>query len=312
MRVSVRFSAFFVIMTVLLAACAGNPNTGQSGPRLVQDNTLEPIDESLLPTRVMSPTPEFTPVPDDAEDRDADAPAAIPPDSGEVVSPLQQVTVEADFVLVTPTLPPSKTPTQTPTFTQTPTITPTPSVTATATATMPVFPTSIIMPVTAPVAQPIPQICDSTWFFIEPRPASCPLNPPLADQGVYQEFQNGFMVWVRPQNAIYVMYNDQQNPRWQVFRDGFEEGMPEFDGAYINSPHPNTWQPRRGFGLLWRNNQAIRDRIGWATQEWEQPFSVQTQTASDGSIFISTPNQSVFGLLSGGRDWTLYRSYAGF
>jgi hypothetical protein len=287
------------VLIAVLAACASDPIA--EGPRLVQDFTLAPTEvEGVLPTRFLSPTPERTLPPD---------PTAAPP--GEVLSPLEEITLEADFVLVTPTLPPSKTPTATPTITETPTITPSPTLTATATATMPAFPTSIIIPVTAPVANPVPQVCDSTWFFIEPRPASCPLNPPMADQGVYQEFQNGYMIWIRPQVAIYVLYHDGTQPRWQVFRDHFVEGMPEFDAAYIDSPFPGTWQPRRGFGLLWRSNQAVRDRIGWATMEWEQPYSAQTQTAADGTVFISVPT-GVFSLQPGGTGWNLHRSFSGF
>jgi hypothetical protein len=288
------------LTVIVLVGCRTDPAGGQgSGPRLVQDVTLEATH--ALPTRILSPTPERTAVEEPAGEV-----------FSEVLSPLEVMTVDADFVLVTPTLPPSKTPTETPTITLTPTTTPTPTITATATATMPFFPTSIIAPVTAPVANPIPQICDSTWFFIEPRPASCPLSPPMSDQGVYQTFQNGHMIWVRPQGAIYVLYDDHAQPRWQVFRDHFEEGQPESDSAYDSAPFPGTWQPRRGFGLLWRTNPAVRNRIGWATLEWEQPYSVQTQTASDGSIFISDPNRRVFNLLPAGSSWSLYRNFSGF
>lgn len=218
-------------------------------------------------------------------------------------NPLQRVTFEADSVLVTPTLPPSKTPSETPTQTLTPTQTMTPTITVTASATTFLLPTSEIIAITQAVPQPINQVCDSTWFFIEPRPASCPLNPPNVGQGVYQSFQNGYMVWVGNQDAIYVMYNDQQFPRWQVFRDYFNEGMPEVAGDYLNAPGPGLWQPRRGFGLLWRDNRVVRDRIGWGTMEWEQPFSTQVQTSNEGEIFISRPDTGVFILLAGGRDW---------
>jgi hypothetical protein len=258
---------------------------------LVGEVTL--AQSSPAPTRVLSPTPQ-------------------PITTSELVSPLEVVTLQADFVLVTPTLPPSKTPTQTPTFTRTPTVSPTPTITVTATATAPVFPTSYVIAVTAIVAQPLPQVCDSTWFFIQPRPASCPLNPPLASQGVFQQFQNGYMTWVQQQDAIYVLYNDPTQPRWQVYKDYFREGMPESDPAYAAAPTPNTWQPRRGFGLLWRNNAIVRQRIGWAVQQWEQPYSVQTQTAADGTIFLSLPDSSVFALTPGGANWQGYSSYAGF
>jgi hypothetical protein len=278
-------------LAICLVACTPEANNGDAGLRLVQDVTLAPTTPA--PTRVLSATPP-------------------PVVTSELISPLEVVTLQADFVLVTPTLPPSKTPTQTPTITQTPTQTPTPTVTVTATATAPVFPTSFIVPVTAVISLPLPQVCDSTWFFIQPRPANCPLNAPLASQGVFQQFQNGYMVWVQQQDAVYVLYNDPVLPRWQAFNDQFNEGMAEDDPAFANAPLPGTWQPRRGFGMLWRANSVVRQRIGWAVEQWERPYSVRTQTASDGAIFVSEPGGGVFSLIPGGTGWERYSSYSGF
>ncbi|MCS6834489.1 MAG: hypothetical protein NZ750_00540 [Anaerolineae bacterium] len=268
---------------MIFVACS-SPSSDASGPRLVREVTLPPATADL-PTLAVTATILRTP---------------------EIISPLQQVTIEADFVLVTPTLPPSKTPTTTPTLTNTPTATLTPTSTATATATALLFPTSQIIPIIAPVAAPINEICLSNWFFLSPRPASCPLNPPSASNGVYQSFQNGYMVWVGNQTAIYVMYSDAAQPRWEVYRDGFLEGMDESSSEFMNAPAPNLWQPRRGFGLLWRENQAVRNRIGWATLEWEQPYSVQVQTASDGAVFVSAPGNVVFALFPNRASWQMF------
>jgi len=285
-----------IVILVLVAACSSQPSPNQGGgPRLLQDVTLAPT--LPIPTRILSPTPEIE---------------QSPRPTSEVSSPLNVVTVEADFVLVTPTLPPSKTPTNTPTITTTPTLSPTPSITVTATATIPVFPTSIINPVTAVVPNPQDVICDSVWFFIEPRPANCPVAAPTASQGVYQPFENGYMVWLGSQDAIYVFYNDITQPRWEVYRDEFEEGMPEDDPFFGDPPREGVWRPRRGFGMLWRNNDAVRDRIGWAIEEWEEPYSAQVQTAQDGTFFISEATGGVFGLLPGGRDWARYAGFDGF
>lgn len=276
----------FVMVVLLLAACEGAINEPQ-GPRLVLEVTLPP--STYAPTRVLSLTPE-----------------ALPEVTSELVSPLDMITLEANYVLVTPTLPPSKTPTLTPTITPTPSLTPTPTETVTATATAPLFPTSIILPVTAVVANPLPQVCDSTWFFIQPRPPSCPLNAPSASQGVFQMFQNGFMIWVGQVDAIYVLYHDQSQPRWQVFKDFFDEGMPEDDPAYAIAPSAGLWQPRRGFGMLWRSNAAVRQRIGWGTEQWERPYSVMVQTGSDGTLFVNDPNGGIFAIVAGGSNWQFF------
>lgn len=283
-----------MLTLLLLMACSADPAPDDGGPRLLRDSTLAPTTPAA--TRILSVTP----------------PRAVTLGStNEVLSPLEDITVQADFVLVTPTLPPSKTPTTTPTITPTQTVSPTPSVTVTATATLPTFPTSIVQPVTAVISAPINQVCDTAWFF-EPRPASCPLAAPTAAAGVFQTFQNGYMIWVGSQDAIYVMYNDYSRPRWEVYRDQFDQGMIEDDPAYANAPVPNTWQPRRGFGMLWRGNEVVRNRIGWAIDELEIPFSVQVQTAGDGTFFVSDAQNHVFGLTPGGVDWVRYAGYAGF
>lgn len=279
---------FRVLLVAMLlsvfAACVPVSSGEPDGPVLVREVTVVPSE--ALPTRVLSPTPiRVTP---------------------EIQSPLSQVTVDAQFVIVTPTLPPSKTPTQTPTFTPTLTFTPTPTLTNTATATTFLLPTSEFIAITQPVAAPNNRICDSNWFFIQPRPQSCPMYPPNASAGVYQEFQNGYMIWVGSQDAIYLLYGDQGSPRWEVRRDYFLEGMSESAVEYDNAPLSNLWQPRRGFGWLWRADANIRSRIGWATQQWEEPFSVQVQTANDGAIFVSTPRGTVFALFPSGLNWEKY------
>jgi hypothetical protein len=277
---------FFLWITAILvvAACSARADV-VSGPLLVNAVTLGPAT-AILPTRILSATP--------------------PPSTPEVLSPLQMITVEGDFVLVTPTLPPSKTPTMTPSQSLTPTQTLTPTTTVTATTTAFLFPTSVIIPVTLDVAIAANEVCASTWFFIQPRPPGCPMNPPNASQGVYQSFQNGYMVWVSSQDAIYILYNDSQLPRWQVYRDYFNEGMAEVVGDFMNPPSGGLWQPRRGFGLLWRSDAVVRDRIGWGTMEYEQPYSVQVQTARDGSLFLSRPDAQVFVLMPSNVNWNVY------
>lgn len=279
----IRRPAFVLLLLALLLAACDSREGPRTGPLLVGEVTLPPATD-LLPTRYLSPTP---------------VPVGITP---EQVSPLEQITVEADFVIVTPTLPPSKTPTLTPTQSATPTLTRTPTVTVTATATAPFFPTSVIVPVTQVVANPVPLVCDSTWFFIQPAPPSCPLHAPLAQQAVYQRFENGHMIWLGAQDAIYVLYDDFLQPRWQIFRDYFVEGEAEADPAFEPN-QPGVWQPRRGFGLLWRTSEAVRTRIGRATQQWEQPYSAQVQTGSDGSVFISDTTNGIFALLPRGLNW---------
>ena len=125
-----------LVLLFCLAACEPSDKNSDDAPLLVREVTVVPTD--LSPTRFLSPTP-------------LQATEARP--TGEVVSPLNQVTVDARYIVVTPTLPPSKTPTVTPTQTQTPTVTASPSMTNTATSTAFLLPTNELIPITQPAAQ---------------------------------------------------------------------------------------------------------------------------------------------------------------
>lgn len=294
-----------IALFAILTACSSNPSVNQDGPILLQEVTIAATD--LQPTRPLTSTPSSTPPVLEAPQR-------------------VQLTVASGFVLVTPTLPPSKTPTQTPTITATSSITPIiiPSLIPTTPAPNS-FPTSAIVPLTAiptayppnfpPVNPPVvgntpfptaPIPCQFMWFFPDPKPPICPLSPQTLSPAAFQSFEYGFMIWVGSQDAIYVMFNDVLNPRWQVFRDNYEESMPSEDPLYNNPPNPSTYQPRRGFGLLWRNNEAIRTRLGWATTPSEIPYNAQNQTGADSTLFISDPQNGVFMLLAQGIEWERY------
>ena len=300
----------FIACFLVLTACSSNPTVNQNnGPILLQEVTI--ASTNAQPTRALTNTPSPTPPV-------LEAPQQVP------------LTVESGFVLVTPTLPPSKTPTMTPTITPTPTTTPIiiPTLLPTTPAPNSAFPTSAIVPLTnIPTAYPpdfnpnnplnppivgstafptTPLPCQYFWFFPEPKPPVCPLSPQTLSPAAYQPFENGFMIWVGSQDAIYVMFNDVLNPRWQVVRDNYEEGMPADDPAYNTPPNPMTYQPRRGLGLVWRNNETIRTRLGWATTANEIPYNAQTQTGADSSLFLSDSQNGIFMLLPQGIEWERY------
>ena len=116
------------------------------------------------------------------------------------------------------------------------------------------------------------------------------------------------MIWVGQQDAIYAIYHSPGTPRWEVFRDDFVEGISaEYDPALDAAAPASTWQPRRGFGLVWRNNPQAQARLGWAIVDHEEPYTIQVQIATDGSIFLVEPRGGIIGLQPGGHDWGRYR-----
>lgn len=288
------------------AGCAGSSSSVRdTGPRLVQNVTLPP------PTTPWQTAPPVSFV--------TLTPAVLPVQPVEASTPIQVVTIDSGFLFITPTLPPSKTPTITPTHSRTPTSTPVSAPVLIPTVSL-LLPTSVVAtdpppfislpPVNQPFVtiQPVP-MCTTNWFFFSPRPLTCPLNPPLISAAAALRFELGYMIWVQEQNAVYVLYDDTALPAWEVFPDRFEEGMPERDDTIVA---PETlWQPKRGFGLVWRTYDSVRRRLGWALRADEEGFTTQVQVGEDGTVYVADPQGGVFALIPAGTDWRRYRGDAG-
>lgn len=301
------------LATLLLAGCNTSEGVFEGGPRLVSEVTLPPPTHA--PTRAQSPTP-----PDPPTQQPTDAP------------PVVTLTTDRS-ITITPTLPPSKTPTITPsvTVTQADTATPAPTreirVEAQPTILVPTMvfmppPTQAIAVAANPtlatssgaVSLPLPGMpdqpqasCTTPWFFTYPILPDCPPEAAVESPAAFQGFEYGYMIWVGAQDAIYTLYVSADQPRWQVFPDNWEEGMPDSDPALdALAPPYADWQPRRGFGLVWRSEPGLLNRIGWAESPYEQGYTARLQMRADGTIFISDPRGRVFALAAGGSDWQLY------
>lgn len=290
----------------LLVACNG---LGRSDPQLLGESTL-------IPTVAVLPSLTPTPLPP------SETPTPLPTPTTEETS------TEAALAFVTPTLPPSRTPSPTPTTTDTPTLTFTPSWTPPPSATPTLTPFPVFTP--GPVAMPTQPLfgpgasqniapsnvsappapvdgsggCLHAWFFSAPISA-CPAAAPLTSPAAFLQFERGMMFWFGAEQAIYVLYNDAQNPRWERYPDTWQEGMPERDPTIIG-PEGLWQQPRRGFGHLWRNNVGVRGRLGWALHEWETPFTgtVQQAGAEGGStLFITGPEGQIYRLEGDQSHW---------
>lgn len=129
------------------------------------------------------------------------------------------------------------------------TATPTPPETASATQTV------VVEAATEEVTPSLPDITPTT----DPMPAPVFNRIQVAEQ----VFEHGRMFWVQPRQQIWVMIESGPGKgTWQVYEDTFVDGEAETDPSM--TPPPNMFQPERGFGKLWRTNQAVRDTLGWA------------------------------------------------
>jgi hypothetical protein len=307
----------FIVMMVLLCACEPSSpipraSTGDGGARLIQEVTLTPVGgaEVSVP-RVLSPTPLTM----------AQATATAPSDESSV---LQVVTLDSDIILITPTLPASKTPTPTATFTATTVPTQTPSRTPIPSVSSVLVPTTVFQPFTpidsGIIPLPPPQYppdqypssvgnqtpntnCQTIWFFFTPYPSTCPTTPPMTSSASMQSFERGYMIWVGELGSIYVLSNVGGGQQWRSYKDEFEEWMPASDPEIEAQVPSSAWQPRRGFGLVWRNHPEVREGLGWAVQEHESPYETQIQIAQDGTIYLKAAGGGVFSLSPGGMGW---------
>jgi hypothetical protein len=104
-----------------------------------------------------------------------------------------------------------------------------------------------------------------------PIPDIFPTNTVAEVQIAEQVFEHGRMFWIRHSRQIWVMLatgDDPSNGDWFCYNDTFEEGEMEIDPDLI--PPEGLFQPRRGFGKLWREHPDIKDGLGWAiTPEFE-------------------------------------------
>ena len=105
-----------------------------------------------------------------------------------------------------------------------------------------------------------------------PLPALFPTNV-VAEVAIAEEtFEHGRMIWFRHNRQIWVMVdnNDPATPGgdWYCYNDTFQEGEPEIDPNLV--PPEGLFQPRRGFGKLWRTHPDLQEALGWAlTPEFE-------------------------------------------
>lgn len=151
----------------------------------------------------------------------------------------------------------------------------------------------------------LPLSCPVTWFFVPP-PEACPNDDPDETIIVEQPFVRGRMVYVAEQDQVYALFNDDFEPRWVAFQNRYN---PEIHDERIEGfPVPQgRVQPVAILGFVWRNNEAVRSRLGLAT---EQEFSfdgfVQTAPIDDSeSVYISGSDGTVLQMLPEGDSWEI-------
>ncbi len=152
-------------------------------------------------------------------------------------------------VTVQPTIPVSPQPTIAPT------------IGAVASAQVPPTPTAVVLP---PTGGPVPAATFGPTATLSAFPTETRAQLYIA----HQDFEHGYMFWISTIKQIWVLYygpgDNSKAGEWQSYADTFVDGEPEMD-PNLNPPQPDRYQPKRGFGKLWRNTPDVKNALGWAT-----------------------------------------------
>jgi len=109
-----------------------------------------------------------------------------------------------------------------------------------------------------------------------------------------QTFIAGRMFWRSDNTQIYVL---NANGTWQQVADTWTAAEPEWDTGIVAPA--GYYQPKRGFGKVWRNVLGVRSALNWGTIE-ERGFNGAVQSFSNG-LMIYSPWGGIYVLYGDGR-----------
>jgi hypothetical protein len=256
--------------------------------------------------------PPFTPTPVVTPTGTVSPTATTEPSAIVAVAPTTPAASKPPVTAPAPTQPATATPqpTNPPTYPPTPAAPPVPAETATP-APEPPAPTAPPAPpaptATVTAVSPTATAVPPTTTAVSPTPAATPqlpypvvgsfgtlyqASPKVRDglglptgnattlQGAYLAFERGAMFWRSDTKTIYVLFYEEPGV-WYAFADGWTDGMEPGGGA---GPVAGQYYPKRGFGKIWRENEDVRNRLGYALAADETAGSLTIQPFDRGLL----------------------------
>ncbi len=146
----------------------------------------------------------------------------------------------------------------------------------------------------------------ANWQAVDPLSYDrCPAATAHSPAALEQRFEHGRMLWLQTDGLILVLFGDGQTPGagndWWWYTDTWTVAEPETDPRF--AAPAGLWVPRRGFGKVWVENSAVRERLGWALgpeqgftsadqRDWDVPGHGSPEfryvRAADGSVLALT------------------------
>jgi hypothetical protein len=118
--------------------------------------------------------------------------------------------------------------------------------------------------------------CPNPLFFSPDRESACcgfcanygcP-ETAITSDAAEQHFERGTMIWIKEYDRIYILFEDVPSGSelaCKLFTDEWDPSQPDHDPSLV--PPDGLYQPVRGFGLVWRQNPEVRERLGWAVDQ---------------------------------------------
>ena len=129
-------------------------------------------------------------------------------------------------------------------------------------------------------------------------------------------FEGGHMIWRPDAGRIYVLFGQPDVGSWAAFADSFQPSDPDSDPAIADPTPPSSaqvhGQPKGRFGKLWRENQWLRETLGWALVPYDGsgqalaaiPFDGVVQDFERGALLWN--GEVCFVLRTDDMSWTMY------
>jgi hypothetical protein len=117
-------------------------------------------------------------------------------------------------------------------------------------------PTATVAPTWTPCSTEIDPGLAPIW---ERQGFGCALETAVLGAWAYQPTERGMMFWSEGRDSIFMLANDG---RWTEMIDEWDETKPEL--SCEATPPEGLIQPKRGFGLAWCSQPAMRDALGFA------------------------------------------------
>ena len=123
---------------------------------------------------------------------------------------------------------------------------------------------------------------------------ACPVGEMASGFVAEQAFERGHMLWREADHTVFVFYGDGL---WNSFPDRWHEGMAEY-GCEASAP-ANLLQPKRGFGLVWCEEQGVGEKLGWATNR-ERGHTGAWQVFEQGQMIAAGGRSAIYAMLQNG------------